>query len=48
MWGVVKARGLFVTGPLEAVRAVDTRRRGLKERALALLRRAVFDRFGRS
>jgi tRNA(adenine34) deaminase len=48
MWGVVKARGLFATGPLEAVRAFDTRRRGLKERTLALLRRAVFDRFGRS
>ena len=47
-WGVVKARGLFVTGPLEAVRAFDTRRRSLKERTLALLRRAVFDRFGRS
>ena len=48
MWGVVKARGLFVTGPLEAVRAFDTKRRGLKERSLALLRRVVFDRFGRS
>jgi tRNA(adenine34) deaminase len=48
MWGVVKARGLFVTGPLQAVRAFDTRRRGLKERTVALLRRAVFDRFGRS
>ena len=48
MWGVVKARGLFVAGPLEAVRAFDTRRRGLKDRSLALLRRVVFDRFGRS
>ena len=47
MWGVVKARGLFVSGPLEAVRTFDAKRRGLKERTLALLRRAVFDRFGR-
>jgi tRNA(adenine34) deaminase len=48
MWGVIKARGLFVTGSLQAVRTFDTRRHGLKERTLALLRRAVFDRFGRS
>src|SRR2546423_5525149 len=47
MWGVVKARGLFVSGPLEAVRTFDARRRGLKERTLGFLRRAVFDRFGR-
>jgi tRNA(adenine34) deaminase len=48
IWGVVKQRGLFVTGPVEAVRARDAIRKGPMERAMAVLRRAVFDRFGRS
>jgi|SRR6195256_6499979 tRNA(adenine34) deaminase len=44
--GVMKARGLFVAGALATVRATRGKR-SLKERALAFLRRAVFDRFGR-
>jgi hypothetical protein len=44
----VKSRGLFVTGPLETVRPRDaTLRASLTQRAMAALRRAVFDRFGR-
>ena len=43
--GVIKARKLFIAGPLRTVR--PTGRRGLAQRALGLLRRAVFDRFGR-
>jgi tRNA(adenine34) deaminase len=46
--GVMKLRGLFVAGPVETVGSLNTRRRGLKEHALAFLRRAVFDRFGRT
>ena len=46
--GVMKLRGLFVAGPVETVGSLNARRRGLKEHALAFLRRAVFDRFGRS
>ena len=46
--GVMKLRGLFVAGPVETVGSLNARRRGLKERAFAFLRRAVFDRFGRS
>src|SRR5437764_10518965 len=46
--GVMTLRGLFVKGPVETIGSVDARRRGLKERTFALLRRAVFDRFGRS
>ena len=49
IWGGVKQRGLFVAGPVEAVLARDaTWRKGLKERLMAVLRRVVFDRFGRS
>lgn len=48
VWTAVKRRGLFVAGPLEAVRSRDaTRRASLTERAKAILRRVVFDRFGR-
>lgn len=49
VWGVVKRRGLFVAGPVETVRsrATDPPLRRLRERAMAFLRRAVFDRFGR-
>jgi tRNA(adenine34) deaminase len=48
VWKVVKSRGLFVTGPLEAVRPRDaTLRASLTQRTMAALRRAVFDRFGR-
>jgi tRNA(adenine34) deaminase len=43
--GVITARKLFVAGPFRTVR--PTGRRGLAQRALGLLRRAVFDRFGR-
>jgi tRNA(adenine34) deaminase len=45
--GVMKARGLFVAGPLTVVGATRARRT-LGQRTLAILRRAVFDRFGRS
>ena len=49
VWGVVKRRGLFVAGPVETVlsRATDPPLRRLRERVMAFLRRAVFDRFGR-
>jgi tRNA(adenine34) deaminase len=48
VWTAVKRRGLFVAGPLEAVRPRDaTRRASLAERTMAVLRRVVFDRFGR-
>ena len=48
VWTAVKRRGLFVAGPLEAVRPRDaTRRASLAERTMAILRRVVFDRFGR-
>jgi tRNA(adenine34) deaminase len=48
VWKVVKSRGLFVTGPLETVRPRDaTPHASLTQRAIAALRRAVFDRFGR-
>jgi tRNA(adenine34) deaminase len=46
MWSVVKKRGIFITGPLETVRSWNARR-GPMLRLLALLRRTVFDRFGR-
>jgi len=45
VWGSVKARGIFVTGPLAVTR--PARPPGFGERALAFLRRHVFDRFGR-
>ena len=45
--GVMKLRGLFVKGPLEQIGSLDARRRGVRERALAWLRRNLFDRFGR-
>ena len=38
----------FVKGPVEKIGSVNARRRGVKERTFAFLRRAVFDRFGRS
>jgi tRNA(adenine34) deaminase len=48
VWTAVKRRGLFVAGPLEAVRPRDaTRRASFAERTMAVLRRGVFDRFGR-
>jgi hypothetical protein len=43
---MIRARGLFVTGPLETVRATSSRH-ALLQRVLAFLRRTVFDRFGR-
>jgi tRNA(adenine34) deaminase len=46
--GVMKLRHLFVKGPVETIGPRNARRRSLKERTLAFLRRAVFDRFGRS
>lgn len=46
--GVMKLRHLFVKGPLEQIGSLDARRRSVKERALAFLRRNLFDRFGRS
>ena len=46
LWGVVKSRGLFVTGPLSIVRATRSRKT-LGQRVLVVLRRALFDRFGR-
>ncbi len=46
--GVIKLRRLFVAGPVEKIGSFDATRRSLKERTLGLLRRAVFDRFGRS
>jgi tRNA(adenine34) deaminase len=46
LWGVIKARGLFVTGPLSVVRATRSRQT-LGQRVLVVLRRALFDRFGR-
>jgi len=45
--GVMKLRGLFVKGPVEQIGSFDARRRSLKGRALAWLRRTLFDRFGR-
>jgi tRNA(adenine34) deaminase len=44
--GAIVARGLFVSGPLEQVRATHTRK-PLRERVFGFLRRNVFDRFGR-
>jgi tRNA(adenine34) deaminase len=46
LWGPVKARGIFVTGPLTVMRPAGPS--GFRERALTFLRRHVFDRFGRS
>jgi tRNA(adenine34) deaminase len=49
VWGVIMKRGLFVAGPLETVRTREPNpKRKLLQPLLALLRRAVFDRFGRS
>ena len=45
---VMKLRHLFVAGPVESIGSVNARPRGVTERTLAFLRRAVFDRFGRS
>ena len=45
MWAPLKARGIFVTGPLTIMR--PARPPGLRERVLAFLRRHAFDRFGR-
>ena len=44
--GAIKARGLFVTGPLTTVSAASSKKT-LASRGLAFLRRFVFDRFGR-
>ena len=44
--GVLKARGLFVAGPLATVGMLGGNRK-LAQRMLMFLRRAVFDRFGR-
>lgn len=46
--GVMDLRGLFVKGPVETIGPASARRHSLKARTLAFLRRAVFDRFGRS
>jgi tRNA(adenine34) deaminase len=45
--GTIKARGLFVVGPLTEIHPTRTRM-PLRSRMMALLRRTVFDRFGRS
>lgn len=45
--GAIRARGLFVTGPQRAIGATPART-SLAARVMGLLRRAVFDRFGRS
>ena len=45
-WSFIKARGLFVAGPLTVIGATR-RHRTLRERVLTILRRALFDRFGR-
>jgi tRNA(adenine34) deaminase len=45
--GAMKLRGLFVAGPLEAVHTTRGRKT-LRERVFAVLRRNLFDRFGRS
>jgi tRNA(adenine34) deaminase len=46
--GVMKLRRLFIAGPVEKIGSINARRRSLKERTFAFLRRMVFDRFGRS
>jgi len=46
MWGPIKARGIFVTGPLTIMRPAPPP--SFWEHALALLRRNLFDRFGRN
>ncbi len=51
VWEIIMRRGLFVAGPLETVwtrEAAKAPARKLTHRLLALLRRTVFDRFGRS
>jgi tRNA(adenine34) deaminase len=45
--GTIKARGLFVVRPLRQVGATHARK-PLRARLMGFLRRAVFDRFGRS
>ena len=45
--GAMRLRGLFVAGPLEAVRPTRERK-SLRERVFAVLRGTVFDRFGRT
>jgi tRNA(adenine34) deaminase len=45
--GAMKLRGLFVVGPLEAVRATRGKK-PVRERVLGFLRRNLFDRFGRT
>jgi tRNA(adenine34) deaminase len=45
--GALKARGLFVAGPLREIGATRDPK-GLRARVMRFLRRAVFDRFGRS
>jgi tRNA(adenine34) deaminase len=46
VWGVVKKRGIFISGPLETVHSWNARH-GPILRLLAFLRRTFFDRFGR-
>lgn len=45
VWGVIKSRRLFVTGPLVTMRG--TRTGSLAQKSVGLLRRILFDRFGR-
>jgi tRNA(adenine34) deaminase len=47
MWGIVKKRGLLVAGPVEKVHVRELDDRHPWRRLTALLRAAVFDRFGR-
>lgn len=50
VWGVMSTRGLFVTGSVERLTArasLSTPQAKLMHRLLSLLRRTVFDRFGR-
>ena len=44
--GAIKARGLFVVGPQRAIGPTRPRKT-LRARVMGVLRRAVFDRFGR-
>jgi tRNA(adenine34) deaminase len=46
VWGVIKARGLFVSGPLTMIGATRSRKT-LGQHILIILRRMLFDRFGR-
>jgi tRNA(adenine34) deaminase len=46
LWGIVKARRLFVVGPLTKINT-GRGRKGLGQTIMTILRRVLFDRFGR-